>query len=268
MAAQATGAKSAKLRSSEPSSSRSRSTPRSTTASPATSEARSGRCSPHRAALPAGALLASASRSRVGSSNRGRSRSRSKGGSSASRTSSGPDADLGVQHAAGSPAGGASRALHEAHVHAAVGAPEHPRLAHAHVGVGGHAHVRGHGQAHLADAQVDLERRVARRQVEVAQVDVQLAHAELVAGRAGRPSRLGGSGARRPRRRAPRPRRPRCRRTGPRSTAGRISQRTGRTNAPATIATPATISRTATTVAAADRRGDRRRRWRPRSRTG
>ena len=66
-------------------------------------------------------------------------------------------------------------ALLEAHVHAVVGAAEHARLAHADVGLAGHAHVVGHGDPHVADAQIDLERRVARGQLEVAQVEVELA---------------------------------------------------------------------------------------------
>ena len=57
--------------------------------------------------------------------------------------------------------------------------------------VGRHADVVGHDHARLADAEVDLERHVAGGQVGLAQVDDELADAELVAvaqvGRRGRP---------------------------------------------------------------------------------
>ena len=123
---------------------------------------------------------------------------------------------------------------------------EHADVTHADIRRRGHTHILGHDHASLAHADVHLERHVASGQVGVAQVEHQLAHAELVLLAQVHCRRRAVARARRRRRRG------RCRRrttvpaANASATAGRTSQRTGLRNAPAITAAPATITSSAT----------------------
>ena len=130
-------------------------------------------------------------------------------------------------------------------------------VAHADVGVGGHAHVVGHDHARLAHAHVDVERHVARRAGRCRAGRPPARPCRARSGRAGRRRRPGPVLAladaavevdARPR--------PRCRPPGASATAGSTSQRTGFRKAPATIARAA---RTITSAAPASRAPPRRR---------
>ena len=90
------------------------------------------------------------------------------------------DADVAVDDQA-LDAAAVHRAAPPVDVEAAAVAVEHAGVAGADAHVGGDADVVGHDHAHAADADVELERRAAGRQVDLGEVDAQLAHAELVA---------------------------------------------------------------------------------------
>src|SRR5438067_1609514 len=89
------------------------------------------------------------------------------------------DADVRVDHHAR----GAGRRLRDVvrvHVHAAVAGAEQPDSAGADLGTGGDADVIGHDHPCVADAEVDVQRAVAGRQLHAAEVHHELADAELV----------------------------------------------------------------------------------------
>ena len=90
------------------------------------------------------------------------------------------DADVAVDH---QPLDAAvvDRAAAPVDVEAAAVAVQHAGVAGADAHVGGDADVVGHDHAQAADAHVELQRRAPGRQVDLGQVEVQLAHAELVA---------------------------------------------------------------------------------------